>query len=431
MSKFGKILGLVVALLAITAAVFAVVIARRVRQARYRAQILATNLAATAQTLDSNSGIAEKANYRKADDANKESGALGWPSAQAAGDLSAASNSYDGAAKQVVDLAGKVIGQRDAIIDKLVGLSATLECPANARPKADTLQDLNSYEGSTSAFETFVSNRVKRDQNIKAAINGLLRQLGVSRSFNSDITNGGALSAGDQGALTEAATRFGNLNSNFRTLQQALKSVAEALQGARVEGVSWEAGAYDRAFNLSGLEAGTAAALAEIIGKIKADMATAKEQLLTIDRLKGEIERLKKELLECKADVEAKEKRLREVGKLVETVYAGGAMEYGRKAGAEPLASFSQVPKDLCGRIVRLDTQFGYAVTDLHDGLVVKGTRLSVFRNGKFLGVIKVLQADEFNSLAIVVGGRAADMAVGDTLVLAEGALQDPELIGQ
>ena len=442
MSKFGKILGLVVALLAITAAVCAFFIARQVKQARYRAQILATNLSNTASVLDSGSGIAEKANFRKAGDDNKESGSLGWPSAQAAGDLSAPSNSYDTTAGQVVELAGDVIKQRNAVIDKLVVLSDTLECPSAAKPKSDIMQDLNSYTkkeddpdvmetDSVNAFETHVSNRVKRDKNIKNALNGLLRQLGVNRSFNSDITNGGALSSNDQGALTEAGTRFSSLNANFKTVQNFLKDVATELQGARVNGVSWAAGTYDRAYTLSGLEPNTAAALSEVIGKLKADMKTTKTQLQTIDTLKGEIERLKKELLEARAEVKAKEERLREVGKLVETVYAGGAMEYGRKAGTEPLASFADVKKDLCGRIVRLDTQFGYVVTDLHNGLIVKNAKLAVFRGGKFLGIIKILQADDFNSLAIVVSGRASDMAVGDTLILAESALQDRELIGQ
>lgn len=443
MSKFGKILGLVVALLAIAAAVSAVLIARRVKQARYRAQILATNLSKTASVLDSGSGVAEKANYRPAGDDNKESGSLGWLSAQAAGDLSAPSNSYDTTAGLVVGLAGDVIKQRNAVIDKVIALSATLECPPNARPKSDIVQDLNSYTkkesggdevmvtDSLNAFETHVNNRVKRDQNIRAAINALLRQLGVSRSFNSDITNGGALSASDQGALAEAASRFTNLNNNFTTVQQALKAIVGELQGARVNGVTWQSNAYDSAFSKSGLDPNTGAGLKAIIDKIRADMQTAKEQLKTIDTLKGEIARLNKELADSQAEVKAKEDRLRAIGKLVETIYAGGGMEYGRKKGTDPLASFSDVPKNLCGRIVRLDAQFGYVITDLHNGVIVKDAKLAVFRNEKFLGLIKILRADDFNSLAIVISGRATDMAVGDTLILAEDALQDRELIGQ
>ena len=431
MSKFGKVLGLVVALLGVTAAVLSVFIAMRAKQARYRTQILATNLSETARVLDSGSGIADKANYKKADADNKEGGSLGWPSAQAAGDLTKGSNSYDATAKQVVTLAGDVIGQRDAIIGTLIKLSAKLECPNAARPNEETMQNLTSYEGGSGAFETFVDNRVRRDKNIAAAINTLLRQLGVSRSYNGDITNGGALSSSDQGVLADAGARFKNLDGNFQSLRGFLKDVAAELQGARVNGVTWTASASDRAYSLSGLDPNTGSALSEVLNKLRADLRNAKAQLNTIDKLKGDISNLQKEVAARDEKLRAMEERIREVSKLVETVYAGGAMEYDRKASAQPLASYSQIKQDLAGRIVKLDAQFGYAVIDLNRSMVVKGVKLSVFRGSTFLGLIKIVEAGEFNSLAVVVSGNAADMAVGDTLVLANAALQGEDVIGQ
>lgn len=440
MSKLGKILGLVVALLAITTAVLAVLIARQVKQARYRAQILATNLSKTASVLDSGSGVAEKANFRPAGDDNKESGSLGWLSAKTAGDLSASSNSYDTTAGLVVELADNVIQQRNTIIDKLIALSTTLDCPAAAKPKSDIMQDLNSYTkqesgtmstDSLNAFEAHVASRVKRDKNIKDKINELLAQLGVTSRYKGDITSGGALSGADQEVLKEAATRFISLKSNYTALQQALQTVATDLQGTHVDGVTFGTSASDSTFRADGLDPKTGAALGALIAKIRTDMQTAQTQLQTIDPLKAEIKRLQQELADSQAEIQALKKRIQGVGELVAQVYADGGMQIGRPADAPILARFSDVPKDLCGSIVRLDAQFGYLVTNLHNGVIVKDAKFAVFRGGKFLGIVKILQVDDFNSMAIVVSGKASDMAVGDTLVLAEDALQDRELMEQ
>ena len=152
---------------------------------------------------------------------------------------------------------------------------------------------------------------------------------------------------------------------------------------------------------------------------------------LLVGNLKDEISRLKGQVAAKNAEVEAMKQRIVEVSKLVETIYDGGGMEYERHASAPAKASYSEVETDLTGHIVKLDAQFGYAVIDLNRSRVINGLKLGVYHNGAFLGLLKVIEAGEFNSLAVVVGGKAADMAVGDTLVVASAALQDSKVTGK
>ena len=107
MGKFGKILAPMVAVFAIAALVLSFLIAKQGKLFRQRAEILAEGLSKTASTLDSGSGDAQKASFKKSENGAPESGPLGWPEF-------AKGSSYEQSVGSVNALAKKVIDQRDA-----------------------------------------------------------------------------------------------------------------------------------------------------------------------------------------------------------------------------------------------------------------------------------------------------------------------------
>ena len=88
--------------------------------------------------------------------------------------------------------------------------------------------------------------------------------------------------------------------------------------------------------------------------------------------------------------------------------------------------SYEDIRKDLSGEVLQADAKFGYVIVNLTDCDVVKDINLSVHRlsDGKYLGLIKIVNAGEFNSICTIASGSISDISVGDKVVVGSAAIQ-------
>ena len=88
--------------------------------------------------------------------------------------------------------------------------------------------------------------------------------------------------------------------------------------------------------------------------------------------------------------------------------------------------SYEEVRKDLSGEVLQADANFGYVIVNLTNCDVLDDINLSVHRlsDGKYLGVIKVVNAGEFNSICTMVSGEISNISVGDKVVVGSAAIQ-------
>lgn len=413
MGKTGKICAPVIFVLAIAAVVFSVFLMLTSKKATERAKILAKGLSETAATLDSGSGESSKATFTPASGKSKESGTLGWESCKKI-DLSSSSNSYASAVNSVDDLAKQVIEQRAELIKYLVNVSNALGVPANMRPNAENLADLTKYEKGADGVTTYARNMVRHDQQIKNKFNAFLRQLNVKEQYSGAMTSNGDISPEDIKAFDAAARKFSELRNIKTRYESTMKGVYSTLSAARVEGVSFE--------QISGSDANNPDKLSD---NVRRNLAKARTELSKINKLRADLrerdELIKKQL----ALLEQMQKELNETNEVIEDFYKQGLGLRYASASAPAKASYSEIDKELSGKILGIDETYGFIVVTVSQSDVIKGVKFSVHRGDTHLGFIRIVDTNRYNSIAVVDSGNVKNLRVGDNILIASDALQN------
>ncbi|MBR6470393.1 MAG: hypothetical protein IKS83_01220 [Victivallales bacterium] len=430
MGKFGKILAPVVAVFAIAAAVMSFLVAKQGKLFRQRAEILAGGLSSAAAALDSGSGEMKNATFTKGENDGPEDGTLGWPSF--ANDGSA----YEQSANSVAALAKKVNAQRDAIIQMLVEVSERLDVPEDARPVEEKLKDLPSYADNGSngldAFNEAIDDRLGRDDNLINEINALRANLGVEDEFNGTIQRGGELTNEDQKVFQNMAVRVSNLQKNHKAYQEVVAAMLTGLTQITIEDEEgtrpqWRSNPRNPLFREGGMEGVSKAKLNVVAENFREDLGFIKAQLARIPVLQGEIRQLQEELETQKKEYAKLKAKFDADEAVIENYYRQGAGMLVPTEGRVPKASIEEVLRsgDVFGEILQLDAKYGYIIISLTKYEIVDGLKLSVHRrsNGDYLGVIQVISANDFNSIAMVASGDIRKFSVGDVLVVGGKAI--------
>ena len=422
MGKIGKILAPVVAIFAIAVLALSFLVAKQGKLFRQRSQILADGLVKAAKTLDSGSGDAGKVTFTPAENGNPEDGSLGWPK------FKESSDTYASSANAVDALGKKVIAQRDYIIDKLVETSAKLETPAEKRPDGEELAKLNSYETGAESFFKYVENRVARDKNIVMEINKVASQINVKGSFNGEVQDGGVLTSTDKRVFSDMAANLGNLKANYKSFQTFFRGVSQRLGVLKLEqGTLRTTNPNAAALNNAGMDANDASDIRALLDGFTADLNTIQGQLARIPQLNQEIANQKAAIEQLKADVASWKAKYEKDEEVIKNYYKQGLGMSSATNDKVQKTSFEQMRKDLSGEILQVDAKYGYIIVNLTECDVVTGVILSVHRreNGSYLGLIKILKAGEFNSIATIIGGDINDIVEGDKVVVGSAAIQD------
>ena len=412
MGKTGKICAPVIFVLAIAAVVFSVFLMITGKKATERAKILAKGLSETASTLDSGSGEASKATFTPASGKSKESGTLGWEACKKL-DLSSSSNSYATAVNSVDDLAKQVIEQRADLIKYLVNVSNALGVPANMRPNAENLADLTKYENGADGVTTYARNMVKHDQQVKNKLNAFLRQLNVREQYSGVMTANGDISSQDIKAFEAAARQFAELRNVKSRYEGTLKSVYSTLSAARVDGVKFE--------QISGADANNPDKLSD---NVRRNLTKARTELSKINKLRADLRQRDELIAKQLVQLEKMQKEINETNEVIEDFYKQGLGLRYASASAPAKTSYSEIDKELAGKILGIDETYGFIVVTVSQSDVIKGVKFSVHRGEKHLGFIRIVDTNRYNSIAVVDSGSVKDLSVGDNILIASDALQ-------
>ena len=421
MGKLGKILAPVVAVFAIAALVMSFLVAKQGKLFRERSAVLAQGLVSAAQKLDSGSGDKGKVTFTKAENGAPEDGTLGWPKYQENAD------GYASSANAVAGLASKVIDQRDFIIEKLVETSAHLETPADRQPSAEALQSLQTYEEGAGDFFQFVDDRVQRDKNVVAAINQFAVGMGVRRTFTGAIQPGGVLAKADSDVFNDIRGRVTTLQGNYRSFQKFLREAGQNLRSIPLEEGAWNATDPSLpAYSNGGMDSKDAGELTAMMAKFTADFQTIRTQMARIPQLTNDLENAREEIEKQKKAYAALMEKYEKDEEVIQNYYKQGLGMSSATNDKVVKNSYEEVRKDLSGEVLQADANFGYVIVNLTNCDVLDDINLSVHRlsDGKYLGVIKVVNAGEFNSICTMVSGEISNISVGDKVVVGSAAIQ-------
>lgn len=413
MSKNGKIIGIAALVLAIAAVTFAVLSLLQARKHARRYQELATAVAAMGDTLDSGKNI--NVSYSLQD--GKEQGTLGWTSTK--GLPGATAN----AVAPLEDLAQEVIQQREEIVTTIVEkIAKPLECPPAKTPDAEAVNNVTEYASSLNGLVQHIQARVNRDRNLQAMVNQVLGALMVRGRYNGIITDNGQMDSADSAVLADATKNLNNLRGNYRAMTRALQELSRNLRSVQIDGVQWETPAVANTLGSTGLTAAETESNNNALGKYTGDIAKIRAQLQRVNDLQDAADQLAEELKASQAETakwkEAWQKDEDAIKSFMDNVVPSG--NYNNRA----LASADEVDENITGRVMNIAAEYGYVITSLTQGDAVPELLFSVYRGGKYIGMIRILSVTPYNSLAIVVNGAAKDIQVNDTLILASDTLQ-------
>ena len=423
MGKFGKILAPMVAVFAIAALVLSFLIAKQGKLFRQRAEILAEGLSKTASTLDSGSGDAQKASFKKSDNGAPESGPLGWP------EFAKGSSSYEQSVGSVNALAKKVIDQRDAIIEKLVEIGDKLKVEGKTAPDAESLQGLATYEEGLEGAGALADDWVSWNANVTAKVNDLASKFSLgNNAFQGKIMAGGSLSGGDVQAFTAMGARTTALQLNYRTYRDSVKEMVRLLTAIQLHrDAAWKTNPNDAIFSNDGMGDASAREITRMMTNFRTDFNTLKSELAMIDELQAQLADLQQQLEEKEAERAKLEAKFKADEEVIENYYRQGLGMNSASRNREQKNTFTEVEKDLSGNVLQVDVKYGYIIVNLTNCDVYPGLNLSVHRrsNGDFLGMITVLSAGEFNSIATIVVGDIGGISAGDKVVIGSSAVQE------
>lgn len=419
MGSLKKIIGPLVLLLAIAAAVLSFLLFAQRLKFRNRAADLAQGITETVKKLDAGSGSGKTSavTFTPASSSNpKESGSLGWEAYKEA--QNAQSNAYKKTIDEAIGLAEQIIKQRDALSINLTETANILGYPAQILPSSDDVKNLQKYAEYAEALLAHAEAVAKRDQEIITALNEIASQ--VQSSVSSDILVRKTKNDADGNAVAvdyEVKEAFKEFDSSVKSLKDRNDIFIKAVAGMRTQLSKYNAWTV----NPANLRRADSRILTAEMKKFSDDLKGINNELIQKDYLQTEYDKQKeiiselednnKELASQKSDLE---EDLRKIKRQL-NLFAGFV---GETDEAEEVKSFDDLAFDRNGSITTVDKDYGFAVVDLTDKDVMEGVNLAVSRAGKYIATLKVIKVTPEQAIADIKSGNINQVSKGDDVMV-------------
>lgn len=421
MAKLGKILAPIVAVLAIAAAVLSFLVSSRRADFVNRAAVLSSGVATVAQKLDVQSGsnVSSQVTFTPAAPGTKESGSLAWSSYKT--DKDAFQRTVDSA----INLAGSLNAQRNLLAQTMLEMVVELRLPERELA-TEKLTDLNTYEkGAAQARAHAVAVR-ERDDMLLASLKASSVTVGFNFAGNEDafltrtkrFDENGEESLGNfdcRGALEGYENAVSSVKKRHDDFANALRDSVRTVSS------------YDWSADVSALS-GTR--YTSVLGDMKNDFSGINSKLVLLKTTQEELKSVqaeKEKLEESNAELIASaEKAEKEIAALRKKMTDLGIEDEG--AGvveAKAVTSYEDLDMSLQGRVLLSNKEWNYIIVDLGNTALMKGVRLAISSQGKFLGTAEVTEVQERVSLAELLRGSIEEIPTGAQVIISSQQKDD------
>lgn len=428
MAKLGKILGPVVVVLALAAAVMSFMAARQRAMFRERAAVLAQGMQAAADKLNDGTG-SEKTKaltFAAASDSSpKEGGSLGWE------EYKKSAKAADGAYKKNVDqlaaLSAEVVQQRSVLIASVLDMAKELGCPEEMLPTLAEMTRLGKYQECLGLLQDYTRKVAERDAKMVEGVQA------IGKIVSTDVS--GTFAVMDVQTDADGKKSLGEfkIDEAFGAVRGGVEGVQKrsaAMAGA-IAGLSKDISNQKWTFSVARVQRGDdlQAMLGELT-KLKSDLQEINKRLANEERLQTEREALNQKVREMEnqiADLESQNKELAEKARKADLTIGLSPEDPSQRT--EKVESMEDVDRAAIGKVKSTDRDFGYVVVSLTNRQVMNGVMLTVMRGGQYAATVKVTKAGDDFSIADVVNGRIADIAADDDVVVSSANLQGSKLL--
>ncbi|NMA42691.1 MAG: hypothetical protein GX946_04845 [Oligosphaeraceae bacterium] len=418
MGSLGKILGPVVVVLAITAAVLSFILSNQRTHFRDRAAILAGGLANTAQNLDtgSASGVAGQISFTPSSKSSpKEGGSLGWEAYKSSEKNQ--SGAYKKSVDSIVGLADQIVKQRNQLSANMLETASILGYPAELLPSNNDLQNLAKYNDTATTLLAHANSVAERDLAILKNVNEIaaLMQSSVPESVlrRPVKTDADGNSQAADYEVTAAFDPFKTAAQDFKERNDLMvKGIAGAVQ--TVNKHTWKVRPANLARNNTKL-------MLEEMGRLATDLKTLNEELIRKEALEAEYSKQKeaiaaledsnRNLEEAKAQLSAKLDNMER--QLSSFIGIAGDEEEG-----EAISSMDEVATEKNGSILLVNREYDFAVIDLTERDVMPGVILAAMRKGEYLATLKVIKATPYQAIVDIYSGNISALKEGDGVIV-------------
>ncbi len=422
MAKLGKILAPIVAVLAVAAAVLSFLVSSRRADFVGRAAILSSGVASVAQKLDvqSASGVSSQVTFTPAAPGTKESGSLAWANYKT--DKGGFQKTVDSA----VNLAASLNTQRNLLAQTMVEMAIELRLP-ESELATEKLTDLNSYEkGAAQAKAHAVAIR-ERDDMLLATLEASSATVGFDFANNKDVFL--ARAKGEDDSLGSFACR--SVLEGFEGAVTLVKKRQDDFASALREGVA-AVNSYEWSADVAALNGPR---YASALGDMKNDFSGINNKLVLLKTTQDELKSVqaeKEKLEENNAELIASaEKAEKEVAALRKKMTDLGISEDTSVGGAKkPVSNFDELDKTLQGRVLLSNKDWNYVIVNLGNAALMKGVRLAISSQGKFIGTAEVTDVQDKVSLAELIRGSIGDIPVGAQVIISSQQKGDEAAAG-
>lgn len=428
MDKLGKILGPVVVVLALAAAVLSFLAATQRSLFRDRAAVLAQGMQSAANKLNdgTSSDKAKLISFTPASESSpKEGGALGWE------DYKKSAKAGDGAYKKSVDqltaLSTEVVQQRSALIASVLEMGKELGCPEEMLPTLAEMTRLGKYQDCLTLLHDYTRKVAERDAKMVEGVQaiGKIVSTDVSDSFAQMDVQTDADGKKSLGTF-KVDEAFSSVRTGVEGVQKRSDTMARAIAGltSDVDNQKWtfSAARVQSSNDLQGM-------LGEL-AKLKTDLQEINKRLANEQRLQTEREALNQKIREMEnqlADLESQNKELAEKARKADLTIGLSADDSNKRT--EKIESMEDVDRNAIGKVKSADRDFGYVVVSLNNRQVMNGVMLTIMRNGQYAATVKVSKAGDDFSIADVVNGRISDVEPEDDVAVSSINLQTSKLL--
>ena len=427
MAKLGKILAPIVAVLAVAAAVLSFLVSNRRADFVGRAAILSSGVAAVVQKLDvqSGSGVSSQVTFTPAAPGTKESGSLAWASYKT--DKGGFQKTVDSA----VNLAASLNAQRNLLAQTMVEMAIELRLP-ESELATEKLTDLNSYEKGAAQAKAHAAAIRERDDLLLATLEASSATVGFGFANNKDVFLTRAKRINENGEESLGSFDCQGVLEGYASAVTLVKKRQDDFASTLREGVA-AVNSYDWSADVSALDS---TRYGSTLNDMKNDFSGINSKLVLLKTTQEELKSVQEEkekLEEGNAELIASaEKAEKEIAALRKKMTDLGISDEG--AGvveAKAVSSYDDLDKTLQGRVLLSNEEWNYVIVDLGNTSLMKGVRLAISFQGKFLGTAEVTEVQEKVSLAELIRGSIETIPVGAQVIISSQQKGDEAAAGR
>lgn len=406
MGKLGKILAPIVAVLAIGAAVFSVLVGQGFVKYRDRASKMAQGLVDTTNKLDAqtNSGTSAKIKFTAQAPGVKESGSLAYS------EFKKDPGKFEADVASVGKLAQDVNNQRNEMADTIAAMTISLGLGTDSLP-TDDLKALNSYSACLKLAKDYAEAFNERDKEFVDNIKQYASALRVS-----------GINVIDSLPTLEENSETGERNVKRPSFADSLKGIKTAIDALNARKNAYEMAiinvkkvlkSYDD-WTADPSRIGTATDYSKILNDLAADLANINGRL-------DELKRVKTELLKTQGELRQREKEITDLKASVEDLTAKNAemvekLKYygvGVEDNRKDITSIDEVDPDTKGSVLLENKDWNYVIINLGKKAVAAGCEVIISLNGEYQATGKVTKVEEEVSLVEIIKRKASTIPTG------------------